>query len=232
MEGGWIKLHRCLLDKAIWMCSTPEQRCVLITILLLANHEPKQWIWNGNKYQVGAGQLITSLSSLAKKSDVSIQNVRSALNKFEKLEFLTSESTKTGRLITIINWGNYQLFTEKPNKEPTKSQQRTNKEPTTNKNDNNDKNDKNNKESRFTPPTIDEVKAYCQERKNGIDPETFVDFYSSKGWKIGKDTMKDWKAAVRTWERRDKKDNPDMPEKKDVSKLKALEAYYLQEEVE
>lgn len=78
---------------------------------------------------------------------------------------------------------------------------------------------------RFTPPTIDEVKAYCQERKNGIDPETFVDFYSSKGWKIGKDTMKDWKAAVRTWERRDKKDNG--TNSKNEDKLKALEAYYI-----
>ena len=54
---------------------------------------------------------------------------------------------------------------------------------------------------RFTPPTVDEVRAYCQERKNSVDPETFVDFYTSKGWKVGNNPMKDWKAAVRTWER-------------------------------
>ena len=57
--------------------------------------------------------------------------------------------------------------------------------------------------SRFTPPTVDEVKAYCQERQNGIDAEAFVDFYVSKGWKVGSQPMRDWKAAVRTWERRD-----------------------------
>lgn len=53
----------------------------------------------------------------------------------------------------------------------------------------------------FVPPTVDEVREYCSERGNNIDPEVFVDFYESKGWMIGKSKMKDWKAAVRTWER-------------------------------
>ena len=57
---------------------------------------------------------------------------------------------------------------------------------------------------RFVKPTVEEVRAYCQERNNNVDPETFIDFYASKGWKVGKETMKDWKACVRTWERRNK----------------------------
>ena len=61
------------------------------------------------------------------------------------------------------------------------------------------------KRSRFTPPTIDDVRQYCQERQNGIDAEAFVDFYASKGWKVGSQPMKDWKACVRTWERREGK---------------------------
>lgn len=60
------------------------------------------------------------------------------------------------------------------------------------------------KAKRFYPPTLDEVKQYCEERKNNIDPMAFIDFYSSKGWMIGKNRMKDWKAAVRTWERKRK----------------------------
>jgi hypothetical protein len=56
---------------------------------------------------------------------------------------------------------------------------------------------------RFTPPTLQEVREYCLERKNKVDPEQFIDFYSSKGWKVGSQPMKDWKAAVRTWEKRD-----------------------------
>lgn len=56
------------------------------------------------------------------------------------------------------------------------------------------------KPSRFIPPTVDQVKAYCEERGNGIDPQRFVDFYSSKGWMVGKNKMKDWRAAIRGWE--------------------------------
>lgn len=56
---------------------------------------------------------------------------------------------------------------------------------------------------RFTPPTPEEVESYCREKGYGIDPERFVDFYESKGWMIGKNKMKDWKAAVRTWVRKD-----------------------------
>lgn len=54
---------------------------------------------------------------------------------------------------------------------------------------------------KFTPPTEAEVRDYCEQRKNGVDAEAFVNFYESKGWMIGKNKMKDWKAAVRTWER-------------------------------
>lgn len=53
----------------------------------------------------------------------------------------------------------------------------------------------------FVPPTLEEVAAYCRERDNNIDAEAFLDFYESKGWMIGKNRMKDWKAAVRTWEK-------------------------------
>ena len=53
----------------------------------------------------------------------------------------------------------------------------------------------------FTPPSVEEVTAYCKERGNRVDPNRFVDFYTSKGWMVGKTKMKDWKACVRNWER-------------------------------
>ena len=53
----------------------------------------------------------------------------------------------------------------------------------------------------FVKPTVDEVRAYCIERNNTVDAESFIDFYESKGWMVGKNKMKDWKAAVRTWEK-------------------------------
>lgn len=57
-----------------------------------------------------------------------------------------------------------------------------------------------NKPSRFIPPTLEEVRTYCLERSNNVDPERFIDYYTSNGWKVGRNPMKDWKAAVRTWE--------------------------------
>lgn len=57
---------------------------------------------------------------------------------------------------------------------------------------------------RFRKPTLEEVAAYCKERNNNVDPQRFIDFYESKGWKVGKTPMKDWRACVRTWERREK----------------------------
>lgn len=67
----------------------------------------------------------------------------------------------------------------------------------------------NKKNTAFVKPTLDEVKNYCLERNNSVDPESFIDFYESKGWLIGKNHMKDWKAAVRTWEKRNKGESND-----------------------
>lgn len=66
--------------------------------------------------------------------------------------------------------------------------------------------EKNIKKEKFVKPTKEEIKQYCIERRNDVDADMFFDFYESKDWKVGKNNMKDWKACVRTWERR-KKEN-------------------------
>lgn len=76
--------------------------------------------------------------------------------------------------------------------------------------------------SRFTPPSIEEVREYCLERGNGIDPERFVNFYESKGWLIGKNRMKDWRAAVRNWERIN---NDNKPQDIVSQRLEALKGF-------
>lgn len=60
---------------------------------------------------------------------------------------------------------------------------------------------------RFTPPTIEEVRAYCISRGNGINPESFIDYYTANGWKVGRNPMRDWQAAIRQWEQR-RKESP------------------------
>jgi hypothetical protein len=148
LAEGYIALYRALLDKPIWKKSTPEQKAILITLLLMANHEENEWEWMGQKFKVFPGQFVTSLESIVNAcgKGITIQNVRTALERFEKLEFLTSGATKCGRLITILKWQTYQVELKKgnkaPNKDLTKTSQRGNKDLTTNNNDNNDKNDK------------------------------------------------------------------------------------------
>ena len=76
-----------------------------------------------------------------------------------------------------------------------------------NKNMNKNMNMKENKRGGFAPPTLSEVQAYCKERNNNVNAETFVNFYQSKDWYVGKNKMKDWKAAVRTWENKSRQEN-------------------------
>lgn len=144
MADGFIKLYRALLDDALWQICSPEQKVIMITILLKANHKINEWGWNGDKFKVHPGEFITSLDSLKKDcgKKISLQNLRSALAKFKKYGFLTEEVTKVNRKITVRNWNKYQITNIDTNKEVTKRSQRGNKEVTTNKNDKNDKNDK------------------------------------------------------------------------------------------
>lgn len=90
----------------------------------------------------------------------------------------------------------------KPNQTETKTKPNVNVNVNDNVNVNVNANE-NKRACRFAPPTLDDVTAYCTERGNGIDPQRFIDYYQSNGWKVGKNPMKDWKAAVRNWETRD-----------------------------
>lgn len=136
MSTGWIKLHRELTEKPIWESSTPEQKVILVTLLIMANHKGKDWEFKGEKYSAKPGQFVTSLVSIAKKAGtgISIQNVRTAITRLEKYEFLTCESTNKNRLITIINWEFYQREDNDLTSKLTGDQQAVNKQLTTNKN--------------------------------------------------------------------------------------------------
>ncbi len=148
-HNGWIKLYRELLDKAIWKDSTPEQKTILITLLLMANHTDSEWEWMRERLHCSPGQFRTSLDSIAAfcGKGVSRQNVRTALKKFERYGFLTDESTKAGRLITICNWGLYQspedIYNKASPRPLTDAQQTANRQLTPNKNNKNDKKEKN-----------------------------------------------------------------------------------------
>ena len=110
MDQGWIKLHRRILGKLIWTEATLEQKVILITLLMMANHSEKEWEWQGERYVAKPGQFVTSLKSIVEKSGhgITIQNVRTALARFERYDFLTSQTTNKNRLVTVVNWDVYQ----------------------------------------------------------------------------------------------------------------------------
>ena len=203
--GGWIRIHRDILK---WEWFDDEKMFkFFISLILLANHEDLKW----HGITVSRGQFISSREKLSALLNFTEQQVRTMLTKLKNTEEITIKTTNKYTIITICNYDKYQTYTDnnQPAIQPTNNQQITNNQPTNNqqittnnnyKNDNNEKNDKNGV-VRFTPPTTEEVKAYCEERKNKVDAQRFVDFYTTKGWMVGKSKMKDWKAAVRTWEK-------------------------------
>ena len=89
MHHGWFKLHRALLEKSIWTSATPEQKVILVTLLMMANHSEKQWEWQGKSFTAEPGQFVTSLPSLVQKcgNNVSIQKIRTVLKKIRTLRF-------------------------------------------------------------------------------------------------------------------------------------------------
>lgn len=210
LTQGFIRLHRQTLEKPIWLNSTSEQKVIMITCLMLANWTPQKWEWKGKPYECKPGEFISSYASIAKAAGkgISTQNVRTALKRFQNLEFLTVLSTggyKDGIKVIITNWALYQNETNRlTNSFLTGSSQTPNSFLTTNEEykNNNILDFQNSK--KFIKPTIEEIETYCLERKNSIDAQTFFDFYESNGWKVGKNPMKDWRAAVRTWEKNSK----------------------------
>lgn len=177
---GWLKLYRNLIEKSIWINSTSEQKVILITLLCMANHKAAKWEFDSQIYEVQPGQLVTSLPHIVERcadKDITIQKVRTALKRFEKLGFLTDKSTNKNRLITILNWGIYQDIDNENNsqlnRQLTGSQQAANRQLTSNKNVKNDKNVKNNNTLVYSPEFLQLWECYPKKTGKGKAYETF-----------------------------------------------------------
>ena len=142
-EGNWIKLYRKMVDDPIFVNSTGPQVKVLLTVMFLAAWTPKKWDVLGHEFTIQPGEVFISYRDLADRAgeDVSLEVVRKALSRFEKLGFWTLQRTRIGTLIHIVNWGKYQLHDEKWNtpentprthQEHTKNTPRTHREHTEN----------------------------------------------------------------------------------------------------
>lgn len=194
--SGWVKLHRKIEDWEWYQDSKMVH--LFVHMLLKANHDKKCW----KGIEVLPGQFISGRLKLSEETGISEQTIRTCIKRLKSTSELTIKTTNKYSVFTLKNWNFYQSENELTSK-LTNNQPTTNQQLTTNKNDKNEK-----KRNRgFSPPSVFDVGGYCKERANQINPNTFVDFYTAKNWMIGKNKMKDWKAAVRTWENDNTKRN-------------------------
>lgn len=107
---GWIKVHRKILNSEFYRGLTGRQRDVIITLLLMVNHEPREWFYKGVKYKTEPGQCITSLQKIADRcgKDCTREVVRATIKHAENAHFLKQKTHITHTVISIENWGKYQ----------------------------------------------------------------------------------------------------------------------------
>ena len=156
---------------------------------------------------------------LATITNTNVDIVRSAVNVFTKLKmmeilsdgtiFMREISNMIGSAANNDNANRQRKFRERKKQEQSTDLLQERYESVTKNNESKSKELEIEKEKdisiekrkRFIPPTFEEVKSYCDERKNNVDPNKFIDYYESNGWMVGRNKMKDWKAAVRSWEK-------------------------------
>ncbi len=213
---GYIKIHRKFRDWE-WY-SEPVVKDVFLHLLITASWEDSRY----KGHEIKAGQTIITVSGLANELGVSTRQVRTAIEKLESTGEITRKTTNRFTVVTVENWSFYQADyddgdKQMANKSQTDDKQMTNGWQTDDKrtlykeykktriqeNNNSARTRVSHGDgvSKFVKPTLQEVKAYCIERGNDVDPERFINHYESNGWMVGRNKMKDWRAAVRNWER-------------------------------
>jgi hypothetical protein len=195
--GGHISLFRSIRKHWIW--KDPVKLKWWIDVLLEVNHKDRKVLIGSQLVLCKRGECIVSILTWSKRWRTTRSSVRRffALLESDSMIVLKSD-TKTTHL-TVCNYDSYQSW--RPTVNTTNEHQTNNKVYTTN-NYNNDNNNKGSKKLPFKEPTIEEVTAFIKgeldnHSKSEAIAQHFINFYGSKGWKVGKSKMSDWKAAVR-----------------------------------
>ena len=213
---GYIKIHRKFRDWE-WY-SEPVVKDVFLHLLITASWEDSRC----KGHEIKAGQTIITVSGLANELGVSTRQVRTAMEKLESTGEITRKTTNRFTVVTVENWSLYQADYDNGDKQMTNKRQTDDKQMTNgwqtdgkrtlykeykktriqeNNNSARTRVSHGDGVSKFVKPTLQEVKAYCIERGNDVDPERFINHYEANGWMVGRNKMKDWRAAVRNWER-------------------------------
>lgn len=218
IKGGYYIKARCIQDSDIFY-APPVVRELWDWLLMNANHSRSKY----SGYTIERGQLFRSYKEILdglswrvgwRKESYTENQLKKSMKNLRESQRITTRKEPRGILITITNYDYYQdpknyekdkegttegtneSTIEEPRKEPTVAL-------SINKNDKNynPENGSNTRVKKFVVPTLEEVRAYCLERGNSVDAETWYNNYTAKGWMIGNNKMKDWKASVRLWER-------------------------------
>ena len=217
-KSTWIKFHRKSVSWE-WFKDSKTFH-VFMYLILMAQFEDTKF----RGQEIKRGQLMTGRKKISADTGISEQSIRTALSNLKSTNEITIKSTSKYSIITICNYNEYQKrenninqqINQQINQRPTSNQPATNhiqegKELKNEKNINKDKVKK-----RFSPPSVNDVSEYCISRNNRVNPETWINHYISNGWMVGRNKMKNWKAAVRTWENNDitpdRKDEPTVEE--------------------
>lgn len=189
--AGFITLSRKLQKNNLWLSEVFTRGQAWVDLLMLANYADGFIIVRGVQVDIKRGQCGWSENRLAERWRWSRGKVRRFLKLLEGERQVVQQKSKITSIISITKYEEYQSADNRRTTDGTTDGTLRTKD-----------NKKNNKTYTFKPPKVEEVKAYCEERKNSVNPEIFVDFYTASNWMRGKNKIKDWKACVRTWEKR------------------------------
>lgn len=205
---GWIKIHRQITDNPLWGDKPFADGQAWIDLLLAVTYDRSSIkVKNGQRIELRRGECGYSNQTLANRWGWSRGKVTRFLSHLENEKMIQQKKVSGFNVIKVLNFDNFQNDTTNSTTNGTTNGHQTVQQTDTIKKEKKEKKEKN----IFVIPKIEEIKDYCASRNNKINPLQFFDYYQSNGWMVGRNKMKDWKAAVRTWEQKNKANSPPTP---------------------
>ena len=209
--AGFFKIQREYLDTSEWVNGKSfDEAKAWIDIVGRANYAEAERFYKGNYQRVHRGQLATSEVELAKRWNWSRDKVRRFLCNLTRASRITTDKTRVGTIITVVNYGIYQDKRTRSNTaNDTANAQEKNIRQTSD--DTHNKKNKKNKEEQeerasddaVVSPSLEEVRLYQIETGIQVDPDAFFDYYEGQGWTRGGQPIKNWKAVFRGWKNKE-----------------------------